>query len=306
MPTTPPSRLPPPLDPDRAALLVGVKQALSALPGQFHSEITISGILATDIFSLNSTLGATIEEQTVAALNNLRNVWDPSGRFPLHRFVRQSQTFPDVRLQRISEDGPPEIILGLELKGWYLLAKEGEPSFRFVATPAACHEMDLLVIVPWALSNVISGSARLFNPYVEQARYAAEYRNHHWTELRERRGNEPVVINVPQDAAPYPSKADQIADRALDDGGGNFGRFARTGLMQHYTQLLDQEPLAGIPIKYWRDFLRAFSEGGDQQEIQRRIERLANQIIERRLPEVLREDVETIRGLLARIAESLG
>ena len=39
-------------------------------------------------------------------------------------------------------------LLGIELKGWYVLSKEGEPSGRYKVTPAACAPQDLLVIVP--------------------------------------------------------------------------------------------------------------------------------------------------------------
>jgi len=74
--------------------------------------------------------------------------------------------------------------MGIELKGWYLLAKEGEPSFRFQVTPRACAIQDLVVVVPWELINVISGKPQVFAPYVENARYAAEYRNYHWQHVR--------------------------------------------------------------------------------------------------------------------------
>jgi hypothetical protein len=47
--------------------------------------------------------------------------------------------------------------MGIELKGWYVLAKEKEPSFRYKVTLTVCAPADLLVVVPWALSNVISG-----------------------------------------------------------------------------------------------------------------------------------------------------
>ncbi len=67
-----------------------------------------------------------------------------------------------------------------DLKGWYLLAKEGEPSLRFQATAAACTKQDLIVVVPWVLGNVISESPILFEPFVESARHAAEFRDYRW------------------------------------------------------------------------------------------------------------------------------
>lgn len=36
--------------------------------------------MATDIFTLNTTLAATIEESVVKTLNNLRSVWDPKNQ----------------------------------------------------------------------------------------------------------------------------------------------------------------------------------------------------------------------------------
>jgi len=107
-----------------------VKDALAALPIYFRSDTFIEGINATDIFTLNSALGATIENQVVETLNQIRSVWDPADTYRTFAFVRQPQTFPDVVLKDLScATGAP--ILGIELKGWYLLAKEGEPSLRF-------------------------------------------------------------------------------------------------------------------------------------------------------------------------------
>ena len=116
------------------ALYHRVREAVSALHLYFRTETYISGILATDLHTLNTVLGATIEDQAVSALNAMRPMWDPDDKYKLHSFVRQPQTFPDVLFQ--GADRVP--ILGIELKGWYLLAKEGEPSYRYKATPAAC------------------------------------------------------------------------------------------------------------------------------------------------------------------------
>lgn len=58
-------------------LFEAVKKAIFSLPSRFESSLRISGILATDLFAFNSSLGATIEEQVVTSLNKLRAVWDP-------------------------------------------------------------------------------------------------------------------------------------------------------------------------------------------------------------------------------------
>lgn len=78
------SSLPPeplPITPDtrweRFELFQDVFKALFALPSFFKSDLVISGVLATDLFTFNSSLGATIEAQVASALNEIRSVWDP-------------------------------------------------------------------------------------------------------------------------------------------------------------------------------------------------------------------------------------
>ncbi|HUT60522.1 MAG TPA: hypothetical protein VNA25_21980 [Phycisphaerae bacterium] len=243
------------------------------MPIYFRTETHISGIMATDLHTLNTVLGATIEEQVVRTLNLMRSTWDPDEQYALYSFVRQAQTFPDVLLRRTAGD---EILLGIELKGWYLLAKEAEPSLRFQVTVGACAQRDLIVVVPWVLGNVISGSPVLFEPFIESAKYAADYRNHHWEHIR--RTDQDASIDIPKGVRPYPSKADQILDRAHSDAGGNFGRLARTGMMDSYMQKLNDLPLCGIKSIYWRQFLKAFQESTTDAEARRAIERLRQRV----------------------------
>jgi len=75
-----------------------VIKTLYALPEEFQTSLRISDFRATDIFTLNSALGASIEDSVVYGLNALREVWDPQGQYAVYRFERQSQAFPDVRL----------------------------------------------------------------------------------------------------------------------------------------------------------------------------------------------------------------
>ncbi len=174
-----------------------VKAALDGLFIHFNTETYIEGISATDIFTLNATLGATIEDQVVSTLNQMRSIWDPNGNYSLYSFMRQAQTFPDVLFKGQSDNKEStEIILGIELKGWYLLSKEGEPSFRYQITPGACAVQDFLVVVPWALKNVISGHPRVFSPYVVSAKYAAELRNYHWRYGR-KSGSDQNIVSPP-------------------------------------------------------------------------------------------------------------
>lgn len=268
----PPKVLPQP-DDEHFQLYKGVREAISSLPIYFRTETHISGIMATDLHTLNTVLGATIEEQVVRTLNLIRNTWDPDESYSLYSFVRQAQTFPDVLLRKTSTD---EILLGIELKGWYLLAKEAEPSLRFQATSAACAQRDLIVIVPWVLGNVISGSPILFEPFVESAKYAADYRNYHWQVIRQTKQD--TGIEIPRNVRPYPAKADQVLDRARSDGGGNFGRLARTGMMDSYIQKLNDVQLCGIKTIYWRQFLKAFRESTTDAEARLALERLSQRI----------------------------
>lgn len=280
-------------------LYKNVREALTSLPIHFRTETYISGVLATDLHTLNTVLGATIEEQVVRALNLNRNTWDPEDRYALHSFVRQAQTFPDVLLRKSSTG---EILLGIELKGWYLLAKESEPSLRFQVTAAACAQRDLLVVVPWALGNVISGSPVLFEPYIESAKYAAEYRNYHWQYIRDTKQD--TRIELPSAVGPYPSKSEQILDRPFSDGGGNFGRMARTGIMDEYMRRLDEIPLCGIKTAFWRQFFQVFQENTADATARKALDRLRQRISQTAsVPDALAQSCLTI---IAELEKMLG
>lgn len=244
------------------------------MPFHFESDTEIEGISATDIFTLNTALGATIEEQVVAALNKQRKQWDPDGQYSQYGFVRQTQCFPDVLLRKrtlgCNDDLP---LMGIELKGWYLLSKEGEPSSRFRVTPSACAPADLLVVIPWVLKNVLSGRPKVFTPFVTQAAHAAQMRNYYWAHARATEDSRDVV--PPAGAVnPYPRKRDKIADRALSDAGGNFGRFSRAGIMDDYLAAMLQERVCGIPAKAWLEYFKVFTDTASQTELPERINRL--------------------------------
>jgi hypothetical protein len=146
--------------------------------------------------------------------------------------------------------------MGIELKGWYLLSKEGVPSLRFQVTPAACSPFDLIAVVPWHLSYVLSGTPVAREPWVSSARHAAEFRNHWWQHVRET--TDPKGISSPSGVHPYPTKDMQIADVPDHDRGGNFGRLARvTGLMTGFIASAKAQEAMGIPINDWILFLPA-------------------------------------------------
>jgi hypothetical protein len=249
--------------------------ALKALPAYFHSDTFIEGVDATDVFTLSGALGATIETQVVATLNQIRNVWDKDGHYSTFTFVRQAQTFPDVILRNLADETAPPI-MGIELKGWYLLAKEAEPSLRFTQSEKACADADLILVVPWVLSNVISGRPKIYPPYIESAKYAAQYRNYHWQFLKRSDGDNRIAI--PEIAAPYPRKSEQTTDRAIADGGKNFGRIARTGIMDEYLSVMLSQPVCGIRARHWLDFFKLFQENATDESISAGLERLRGQV----------------------------
>lgn len=298
-----PKRQDPPKDWEHYDLYKKCKKAIYALPVYFESETVISGIRATDIFTLNQVLGATIEDQVVSTLNGMRSVWDPNDEYVLYSFVRQPQTFPDVLLKRSGpkSNASPSVILGIELKSWYLLAKEEEPSFRYTVTSKACNLQDLLVVVPWALSNVISGEPRVFQPFVESARFIAEHRNYWWQHIR--RTSLDTDIVHPENATPYPDKSDQIADQPVSDSGGNFGRIARTGIMDDYVETMAAQPLCGIEAQHWRSFFKTFREQSTSDAIKREIEEsLADFRTTDDLDQLTIEKVSTILNTLKELA----
>ncbi len=260
---------PSPSSPDHA-LYLSVRNALHVLPSRFRTSLRIAGISATDLFTLNTPLGAAIEQSVVDSLNDVREIWDPNGKYKLYSFIRQAQVCPDVRLETTAPDVPiaDRVLMGIELKGWFVLAKEGEPSFRYRASPAVCAAQDLLVVYPWTLDEVVSGAPKLLRPFVEEARYAAEHRNHYWTETRGVKGPASAVITA-KHQAPYPTKNQKFNDEAKDDSGGNFGRVARGGLMTAVIDELMDMPLSGIPAKHWQSFLKIFADGAQATAINR-------------------------------------
>ena len=229
-----------------------VRRALFAVPNHFTTPTTIEGLLATDIFALNAPLAATIEESVVHTLNELRPVWDPDSRYQTFSFVRQPQTFPDVTLRSIDNGIVP--LMGIELKGWYLLSSERAPTYRFTVTRDACNPWDLLVVVPWVLSNVLAGSPILMRPFVQPARYCAEKRNYYWQ--HERDAHSDSGITMPDNVHPYPAKSDPISDRPNSDPGHNFGRLARYGIMDDYIRGMLAEPVRGVPVASWIKFFK--------------------------------------------------
>lgn len=259
-----------------------VRQALYAVPGQFETELNIVGVKVPDLPSLNIALGASIEGAVVDTLNRTRGIWDPDGKYEAYSWQRFAQGFPDVRLMT-DEPGAAPILMGIELKGYFVMSKELEPSFRFTTTEACCAEADLLVMYPWYLSQVVSGRPRLLKPWIEEAKYAARKRNYYWAHgrpvglastTRQRwgrtRAGANTAITVPTGVNVYPGSKKRINDRPAEDDGGNFGRLARSGMMDDYVAELGDTMLSGIPLRGWVAFLKATSGEGRLTERQMR------------------------------------
>lgn len=302
MDTIPPQRHMFPDGDDLGTLVNNVRDALSALPVYFRTATRIEGLDGGELFNLSAVLGSAIEVQVVETLNRIREVWDPDDRWPRHRFVRSAQTFPDVRLLAHGQDGAADIALGIELKGWYLLSREREPSFRYSVTTAACAPQDLLVVVPWHLKNVLSGEPVIHEPYIEQARYVAEFRNWWWTNIRETDDapSQRQVKPPDEKVNPYPTPKTRIADRPAKDGGNNFGRVARlAGLMDDYTAALRSRAIAGIPAEHWIVFFRRHAESKDPEEI------LAHLTRDLRQTGLDREAAADVADAISRIVDQL-
>lgn len=304
----------------RVRLEENVRDALAALPAHFATQTFIEGLEAGDLFSLNSMLGGNIEVQVVQTLNRLRAVWDPDEEWQEYRFVRSAQTFPDVRLET---DSPTRVsrgeavALGVELKGWYLLSKEGEPSFRYTVTRAACDEHDLLCVVPWHLANVLSGRPVVYPPFVMSAQEAVDQRNEYWTTHRRladeaaaakaiASGRSPKVfapdyydITSPtgNHVHPYPPPKAKVSDKAAHDSGSNFGRVARTKGMDPYVERISATRVSGIEARHWIAFFKTYAEGSKQADLHEKVLRhLAGQ-------RAKGEDDVDLKGLLTRWAQ---
>ncbi|MCY3538327.1 MAG: hypothetical protein OXH10_00460 [bacterium] len=77
---------------------------------------------------------------------------------------------------------------------------------------------------------------------------------------------------------PYPKKADKISDRAEKDAGRNFGRIARTGILDQFVDRAGNRLLVGIPARYWRGFLKIFTETANEENIKTAWARFSEQV----------------------------
>lgn len=255
-----------------------VYDLIEALPNYFKSEILIKGINVTDIYAVGNLFSAVIEAQIVDMLNKLRDVWDSDNQYSNYTFVRQAQTFPDILLTNIQKNN--DVVFGIELKAWYVFSKESEPSFRFTVDPDACAKQDLLVVIPWFLSDVISGTPSLMFPYIELGKYAAEYRNYYWSKSRETSTRSTMIVRPPVEfRRPYPQSKVEASDKAEGDKGNNFGRIARAGLLDEYLNKIKLIDYLGIRVSHWMKFFKAMSENKTSEEIDKQLDSILSSII---------------------------
>lgn len=248
-------------------------ELLNRVPAEFTSEVHIEGLDATDVFGLNEILASSVENQVANSLDDLTPDLDLGEEYRDYEFVRQSQTFPDILFEDTG-DTDDEPLVGIELKCWYLLAKEGDPSFRFKTTPAACAPQDLLVIYPWALDNIVTGSPDIFRPFIMPAKFASMYVDHYWQNLKNWRPENPnKEIIRPEGVSHYPNpKTDFIQDKPVEDSGGNYGRFrsrliASLPPLQEYVNQMKGRELLGIPSDRWAEFFTSYDESATVEKL---------------------------------------
>ena len=227
MPHSGPVRNLPSCDWEHYELYQGIRYALSTLSSHFRSWTRVSGILASNLHSLDVALGSTLQEQIVHTLNETHSVWDPRKQYESCRFVRQSEVFPRVLLREASDSS--RILLGVELYGWYPLAKDKAPRACLKVSPTVCAKQDLIVVVPWVLDSIVNGCPMVFDPFIEAAEHAAEYRNHHWKHIRQTTASREIKLATP--AMAYPRRSDNILDQPKLNRSEDFGRLAQLGIM---------------------------------------------------------------------------
>lgn len=95
-----------------------------------------------------------------------------------------------------------------------------------------------------------------------------------------------------------------IADKPENDKGNNFGRIARTKIMDAYMKSLYRQPLSGIPLEAWQKFFTIFSEERTEQAISNEVDRLVAGLTKAGTP-LTNETIANISTHLAELASLL-
>ena len=127
-------------------------------------------------------------------------------------------------------------------------------------------------------NKVLSGKPVVYEPYVEQAKFASDMRTYYWNHRRGDNSKRDCGIHHPE-TTPYPKPGTQYVDVPNQDGGGNFGRIARVdGLMANWVDESMDTLMAGIEAKYWVSFFKLFSEGRPKEEIEAELSNIARKV----------------------------
>ena len=112
----------------------------------------------------------------------------------------------------------------------------------------------------------------------------------------------PGIIHPAHPVHPYPNKADEVADTPVADRGGNFGRLARTRIMDDFLRASLRTSVAGIAAEHWIKFFRIYSEPRNDAKI--------DQWLERRMDSVTRgatnQDARRVLQLFRELGRLLG
>jgi len=149
------------------------------------------------------------------------------------------------------------------------------------------------------LSDVLFGSPQLFRPFVVGAHHAALYRNWHWEYVR--RAERDNSINISPATQHYPPPKTRMNDEPAKDSGGNFGRLARTEVMDSYKADIFAEQISGIPLRAWLRFLKTLGGDASMDDIDIALERLAQHYVARKNQIGVRQRRD-IKALLANLS----
>lgn len=64
----------------------------------------------------------------------------------------------------------------------------------------------------------------------------------------------------------------ESSDKAENDKGNNFGRIARSGLLDDYLSKIKGQDYLGIRVVHWMKFFKAMSENRTSNEIDKQLE----------------------------------
>jgi hypothetical protein len=106
----------------------------------------------------------------------------------------------------------------------------------------------------------------------------------------------------------YPeSGTEEHNDEAINDKGDNFGRTARTNLMNAYIdRVFSDEALAGVAMGYWQRFLKLFGKDDPAEKILGAIDRMGGEVKGRGASaSVRRRELTDLRAQVLDLANAL-